>query len=375
MPLQPINIGAAVNDPTADTARTAFSKVNDNFAELYAQSGQGVITATFTTKQDDYTQTGWSTCRTLRWNGAGSTGVTGFDATGLADGAEKTIVNATTDYLLWLENENPASAAANRMLLPKGFPAFLMPGDLITLQYDATSARWRVKEWPNQGMAMGLTVWDDCDATHAGIFSARTSGTGSLFGAAPTDVGGSHKPMGVAYGDTGSTSAGWSLKGVAANAASIAPAQGVALFVGRLRLQFAPSADEDHTVAAGYHNQNTGTLSNALMWEARWNGSAAEWSRTAAASSSFNRAASGLVANGEWRWLAVFANAAWTRADFIESSNGVSFAVDGSLMSGLPGLSNFVMPAIAVRKNAGITSRLVIIDGLGHRYDVNGARG
>lgn len=46
MPLQSINIGSAPNDGTGDTARAAFSKVNDNFAELYAQ---GVIASTVTT--------------------------------------------------------------------------------------------------------------------------------------------------------------------------------------------------------------------------------------------------------------------------------------------------------------------------------------
>lgn len=34
-----INIGSKVNDKTGDPLRTAFSKINDNFAELYALTG------------------------------------------------------------------------------------------------------------------------------------------------------------------------------------------------------------------------------------------------------------------------------------------------------------------------------------------------
>ena len=38
MTKQIINIGATANDRTGDSLRTAFNKVNENFAELYARS-------------------------------------------------------------------------------------------------------------------------------------------------------------------------------------------------------------------------------------------------------------------------------------------------------------------------------------------------
>ena len=37
MSYQPVGIGASANDGTGDPARTAFTKVNANFSELYAQ--------------------------------------------------------------------------------------------------------------------------------------------------------------------------------------------------------------------------------------------------------------------------------------------------------------------------------------------------
>lgn len=116
----------------------------------------GVLTVTPSANQNDYNPTGIKYANVLRINSSAS-----IKLTGLANGAEGrrvTIVNASTDFLLWLENENTASSAANRFDLPKGFPAFLMPGDAITLLYDGTASRWLVSEWPSQGQAMGLSL-------------------------------------------------------------------------------------------------------------------------------------------------------------------------------------------------------------------------
>lgn len=39
MAKQTVNIGSSANDPTADSVRTAFDKVNDNFTEVYGAGG------------------------------------------------------------------------------------------------------------------------------------------------------------------------------------------------------------------------------------------------------------------------------------------------------------------------------------------------
>lgn len=43
MPLDPINVGSAPNDNTGDPLRTAFIKINDMMAELYAAMVNAVV--------------------------------------------------------------------------------------------------------------------------------------------------------------------------------------------------------------------------------------------------------------------------------------------------------------------------------------------
>jgi len=363
MAQQTINIGAAANDGTGDPARTAFGKVNDNFTELYAQSGHGVIGSTVTTKQDDYAPAGWAACRTLRWNGAGSTGFTGLDATGLADGAERIITNASTDYLLWLENENTASSAANRMMLPKGFPAFLMPGDSITLQYDATAQRWRVTEWPNQGSAMGFSEWSD-NSTVA--FWATASGTGSTAVAQDTVTASQHS-YGQAQVRTGTTTGGYAYRGSTFGAIR---STSQAIFVSsRVRVSAAPDATDTWTGIVGLASA-IGVLTDAIAWELRWNGSAAEWSRLTMNNSSATRDATNApsVQTTSWLVLGVYLNAAGNRSDFLLSTDGVAWTLAGSLSTNITASNRSLSCMTAyVIKSAGTASRGLDIEWEGIR--------
>src|SRR5215213_1101429 len=89
----------------------------------------GIISPTDATDQNDYNPTNLATSYEIRWNGTASIKFTGLS--GGASGREILLTNVTTDYLLWLENQNTASTAGNRFILPNGMPAFLMPGDSI----------------------------------------------------------------------------------------------------------------------------------------------------------------------------------------------------------------------------------------------------
>lgn len=112
---------------------------------VWAAIGGGGFTHTFVTATPAANQ--------LAWTIAGRTAYTTVRATptdnafigGVAGGAGGdvlTIVNASTG-LLWLINEDAADTAANRIILPSA--AFIiMPGQSATLNYDATSARWRL---------------------------------------------------------------------------------------------------------------------------------------------------------------------------------------------------------------------------------------
>lgn len=50
MAIQYIDIGSSANDGTGDPIRTAGDKINDNFIEVYAGIGAGVITETTTAR-------------------------------------------------------------------------------------------------------------------------------------------------------------------------------------------------------------------------------------------------------------------------------------------------------------------------------------
>ncbi len=371
MAKQTIGIGTVSNDGTGDPARTAFGKVNDNFDELYGQLGQGIATSTVTTKQNDYAPTGWTTCRTLRWNGAGSTGITGFDATGLADGAERTIVNASTDYLLWMENQNTASAAANRMMLPKGFPAFLMPGDLITLQYDATATKWRVLGWPSQGPAMGFTEFTDWlgyyTASACGPFGGSASGTASSI--EPGTLAG--QVQGAVRLRTGTTTTGYSMIGLYQN--SIDPGNGAAFAGGQFSLNAAVTGSETYDAIIGF-GESAAANDNAVCWEYRWNGSAAEISQTLVVAGTPARTTTGspsaseiLTATSNGLWLFVFVNPDWSAADFIYSTDGTNMVLASRVSGGLPTSSLGV--GFRVLKSAGSANISLYSDFYGVRVD------
>jgi len=364
--LQVINRGARVGDTAAESVYDAFGKAIANFGELYGLYGSDVEAFTFTTKQNDLAIAAYT--RIARWNGAGTTGITGIAAPSVA--RVVTIINASTDYLLWLENENTASAAANRLMLPDSFPAFLMPGDTITLFYDLTTARWRVLSWPTCGTGMGLTVLDDFDASISGPYSSRNGGTGSNgSNGSSSGVDASVRMMGARSIQCGTTSTGYAFIARGSAAAVQAPTLGATLIVSRGRVTTASSAAETFSALYGTHDTPlAGTFANGVCWEHRWNGSAAEMSRTVASGGAITRAASsGPPATSANLWLVVYVNPAWTRADFLYSTDGVSFLLDGSVSSGLPTVAQLTVPAWGLVKSNGVTDRTMVFDLVGHR--------
>ncbi len=364
MALQTVNIGSAPNDGTGDPARTAFTKVNDNFAELYGIFGSEVEAATFTTKQDDLAVADYT--RILRWSGAGSTGITGIAAPSTA--RVLTIVNASTDYLLWLENQNTVSSAANRFALPDGFPAFLMPGDTITVWYDLTSAVWRVLDWPSRGKAMGLTECEDFIAAGLGVYNSSTN-SGS--------VGGGYTGSAAVPGLAGvSTSTSASSRPTIGGSISVAKGGGALITVSRIRCTTAlPDGTETFTGIVGFSDVGSATHQNAIAWGLRWNGSAAEWAQECIAAGVATRSTTGSPAavNSAYIWLGVFINAAGSRADFFYSTDGIAFVLANSATSGFP-TSTFSPVAVAAYKTAGTTARVMNADIAGYRAAYSTAR-
>ena len=328
----------------------------------------GVLVVTPSANQNDYSPTNLATCSCLCINASASIKLTGL-ATG-TEGRRLTVQNTSTDYLLWLESENTASTAANRFRLPKSFPAFLMPGDSITLIYDATLSRWSVGEWPNQGPAMGLTEFSDFLGGTVGPFTSTASGTGASVQASTYLVNTTERPVGVMQGDSGTTATGRATLGNAGSG-DLVPTLGAALSVTRLAVETTVSATETFQVISGFADSAGGTFTDGVAWNNRLNVTTPEWSQDRLANGTATRSNTGSpTPDNNYIWLVVFVNPAWTRADFIYSTDSIAFTKAGSPTTGLPGnTQNTSWVAFSIIKSLGTTQRNVSLDLAGYRVD------
>lgn len=327
----------------------------------------GALTVSPSTNQNDYQPTGLPYTSGLRFTHTGS-----IKLTGLAGGYEGRIItlhNDTTDFLLWLEHENTASTAANRFTLPDGFPAFLMPKDWITLIYDAVDQRWEVLAWPTRGHGMGLAFFTDCVEGLPTVISSGTGASGQGGNYLPNTT---ERPMGIWQIDTGTTGTGRAgLTSGGGHGGNILLGLGPALFVARLATEAAVSGTETFVILAGFHDvMNAGTWTDGVAWEYRWTGAAAEWSQTRLAAGAATRSNTGSpTPDTNYVWVIVFVNAGSTRADFIYSTDSVSFTKANSPTTGLPTSAQPTSAGVAIVKSAGTTQRNCAIDLFGSRVD------
>lgn len=341
-----------------------------------------IIADSISTKQNNYSPTGYVATVTnetmLRVTPTVSTGITGLVAK--PAGSRVTIKNVSTDFLLWLENENTSSTAANRFKLLNGFPAFLMPGDSIGLIYDSGSSRWEVSEWGSRGEAMGLAAFDDLyivsfsAAGFIGRFGGSASGTGATWAQTPYGMDATERVMGGAQLSTGTTNAGRGNIGANINTQmnQLVPTLGPALSVARVARETAVSGTETYTLTSGFIDGQNGTFTDGVAWELRWTGAAEEWSHTRWAATVATRSNVGSPAvDGTYIWLLVFMNANWTRADFIYSQDSMAFTLAEAITTGIPTITQLTgWSGINVVKSAGTTARLTDCDFCGMRMDV-----
>ena len=348
--------------------------------DIWVYDGSGVLAATPGSNQNDYNAgslTNLARADILRLAITASLKLTGLAAT--YDGHILTVTNASTDYLLWLENQNTASTAANRFILPNGFPAFLMPGDSITLWYDGTTTRWRVLNWATRGPAMGLTFFTDLIggtgtanlANAGGGVTVFVSGTGAAAASSTYLANTTERPMGIIQVSSGTTTTGRA--GVGDNGTSqIIPTLGPALSVARIAVQTTVTGTETFQVISGFLDSlAAGATTDGVAWNNRWNGSAAEWSQDRWAATTATRTTTGSpTPDNNYIWLVVFVNPGWTRADYIYSTDSVNFTLASSPTTGFPSSSQPTswVPAQII-KSAGTTARLVAIDLAGYRSD------
>ena len=364
MTLQVINNGTGPGDAGAETVYAAFAKAKANFAELYGLYGSEVEAFTFTTKQNDLAVADYT--RVVRWNGAGTTGITGIAAP--SSGARiLTIVNATTDYLLWLENQNTASAAANRLMLPDGHWAPLMPGDTITVMYDGTAARWRVVSWPTRGAKMGFDLFLDAWDLTTTNRTASLSGAGASAVVSGTGVSTTDKAKGCLSLATGTTTTGYAHHHNGSNAQMMSTL-GPYLMGYRVAPSNLPDATDTFEIEIGLSQRITTTaFASGALWSLYWNGSAAEWRQRCGNAGVLTDSTTGSPTPGTSPVeLYIFINPAGTRADFLKSEDGVSVVLCTS-QGGLPASSVAIGFQECCTKTAGTNSRSAIFDWRGYR--------
>ena len=374
MTLQVINNGSGPGDAGAETVYAAFAKAKANFAELYGLYGSEVEACTFTTKQDNLAVADYT--RILRWNGAGSTGITGIAAP--ASHRVLTIVNASTDYLLWLENENTASSAANRIMLPDSFWAFLMPGDTITLWYDTGSSRWRVLSWPTRGINGGFSSYGQFADGSAGLFLVA-SGTGAASSSATVPIPPGER-VGTHYTATGTNTTGYANLGASGNAQlPILTGQDIrpALHLSKISKAqgatgTAPDATDNYRIVSGFYT-NSASTAYGYWWQYYFDGASAVMAHVVADNSVETVSVTGApspMTDTTPLWLGVFLNNGPTRADFLycTTAEPTSLVLAASRTDVFTRTSSSrVTPGVSIRKSAGVNNRACLPHRFGFR--------
>lgn len=318
--------------------------------------------------QNDYAPTDLIRTAFLRLSITASIKLTGLAAT--YDGHQITIANSSTDFLLWLEHQNTASSAANRFDLPNGFPFFLMPGDRVTFAYSAISSRWQAISASSNLACMGLTEFTDFAGGVTGPFTSTVSGTGASVQASTYLADTTERPMGIVQIDTGTTATGRATIG-GSGTDGIVPALGAALSVARLAPEAAVTGTETFQLISGFADSAGGTFTDGVAWNYRWNGASAEFSQDRLNNAVATRSVTGSPASATtYIWLVVFINPAWTRADFIYSTDSVSFTKADSPTTGFPpNTRDTSWVAASMIKSVGTTQRNCSIDLAGVRVD------
>ena len=372
-----------VNSNTVNVSVTTGSSGNANIALTKNTAGTPAVYTTLNNSPSTHITDGsfifTSPLKELRLTPTRSIKITGLPFVSQADLYPMTIVNASTQWLIWLENEGLTSGATNRFKLPKGFPAFLMPGDSIELLYDTTISRWKVIEWANQGQAMGLTFFTDFTEDTGTQLTSLISGTGASVQTSTYLVDATEEPQGVLQIDTGTTALGRVQLGSSGNTQTRG-AFGPALSVTRLASESGlPTLAENFRVRCGFEDSHgANTVRNGLYWELAPGG----WSAYYANNNSRFSVTLDVTptADAKYIWLIVYANPTWDIIDYLYSVDSANIAnANTSNQTGFstttPGTSsNISWMAANIDKSAGTTQRNLSIDFAGYRYDT-GTRG
>lgn len=292
--------------------------------------------------------------------------------TGLAGGQSTRLVVITNGTpgigadarLIMLEHDSGNSLAANRFRFTDRMPRLLMPGETITLIYDAANSNWIELVTARFG-----TVFEAYSDAHSAYdFTTQLSGTlasGQSGTYLATDT--TQMPRGIHQLDTGTTATGRAHWGSAEN--FIVPAHGSALYVARLAVEALSTSAQRYQVRAGWHDsQNSADVTDGVYWEYD-DSVSAYWRLCASAAGVRTTLTSSLLADTNYVYLGIFLNGDWSRADFFSSGNGQLWWFHDSITTNLPAAVQPVGFSAGINKTIGTTQRNLSIDLQAIRYD------
>jgi|SRR3990172_354524 len=175
---------AVVHDTGTETVdgNKTFTGANTQ-SGAYTISGAATLSSTvavasdispsqITSDQNDYNPTSLSTSSVLRL----TSDAVDWDITGLqggADGRVITLLNVGSFYIR-IADESGSSTAAYRFALSGDI--LLLPDTALTLWYDSTSSRWRVRHSPDEALGVRQT-WQDMTGVGGRALAANIRNT------------------------------------------------------------------------------------------------------------------------------------------------------------------------------------------------------
>lgn len=360
--------------------------------------------------QDDYAPTGYETVYMLRLSASGADRkINGF--AGPQTGRILNIFNNGGTYNLILAHEAGTSTAANRFSFVNSKDHYIRPGEMATLIYDGTSARWLLvgghssKHLTTKGDLLSFGTYADrlavgtdghvltADSTQTlGIKWAAasggggaavlgynpkylfdwlddmhsfddegwvtvTSGTGAALSQSTTRCSGTH--FGVMELTTGTTSAGYAGAAFRATTPTTNVSTGYVLdaddliFECLFYVEQVPTAAQNSAVRIGFVSDiDNPDINDTIQLRLRYNAAAVWTTATAGGTVTSNDYSSPTPATG-WHHLKIVAN-----------SSSVKYYIDGTLLetctTNIP--TGAMVPSIWISKSAGTTAHLLSVD-------------
>lgn len=341
----------------------------------------GVVSASPSTSQNDYSPTGWNGTQPSQAAVMLLTPTATIQITGVAGGASGRvlrIVNALDPSgsgarLILLPHESSSSTAANRLHNVGRVAQFLKPGDSIDYVYDATASRWR---------SVGAKKWQAFEVVEEFITSAwgiaTVSGTAATCQQDSFRVGDSaDSPLGVYSCDTGTTTSGRGSLSLPVSDAWVVPEQSQFLYLARVGGDTASTAgSDDFDSVTGLHDGRATTPFNAtdgVYWLYDVDNSTA-WRACSEDAGTQNCQSIGpTFSTTDYAWLGFYINGDWSNVDYFYSTDGVSWTIAGSESTdtNIPDAANTtnIVPILISRDAAGTTSQELQIDWMGYSYD------